>query len=274
MKKSFWDALLYVVVFVLAQLLVSYVVFFIWKMAEGQEAATILKDISQGTMPLTAPMLIVTQAVSSLILLIIFFLMRWCRVSRAYLKSKPIGVLFWAAIAALGTIIPSELFQEYIKLPDNNTDLLVSMMQNRWGYLAICIFAPLVEELIFRGAVLKALLEGMHNHWAAIVLSAALFALVHFNPVQMPHAFCLGLLLGWMYYRTGSVIPGIAVHWVNNTVAYVVTNLFPQSIDTGLSEMWGGDMVRVMLAVAFSLCIFIPAVVQLHMRMRRVGQTT
>ena len=274
MKKSFWDALLYVVVFVLAQLLVSYVVFFIWKMAEGQGAATILKDISQGTMPLTAPMLIVTQAVSSLILLIIFFLMRWCRVSRAYLKSKPIGVLFWAAIAALGTIIPSELFQEYIKLPDNNTDLLVSMMQNRWGYLAICIFAPLVEELIFRGAVLKALLEGMHNNWAAIVLSAALFALVHFNPVQMPHAFCLGLLLGWMYYRTGSVIPGIAVHWVNNTVAYVVTNLFPQSIDTGLSEMWGGDMVRVMLAVVFSLCIFIPAVVQLHMRMRRVGQTT
>ena len=271
MRNRVFDALLYVFVFILVQFLVTYAVIFVWQLADGKSMQAALGALSQDSLTLTAPMLIVPQAVYSLVLLVLFVSLRWCRVSRSYLRSKPLGVMSWAAVAALGTIIPSELFLEIVKLPDINSDLLVPVMQNRWGYLAICIFAPLVEEMVFRGAILRALLDGISHHWVAITLSAALFALVHLNPAQMPHAFCLGLLLGWMYYRTGSIIPGIVVHWVNNTVAYVVVNLFPQTIDTGITTMLGGDTTRILLAVAFSLCIFVPAVVQLHLRMRRTA---
>ena len=273
MRKRFWDALLYVFIFVLVQLLVTYAVLIIWMMAEGKGMGDALQSLNGELLALNAPKMIVIQTVFSLILLVLFLSMRWCRVSRSYLRSKPVGVLFWAAIAALGTLIPSELFLEMVKLPDLNSDLLASMMKNRWGYLAICIFAPLVEELVFRGAVLRALLDAVSHHWTAIFLSDVLFALVHLNPAQMPHAFCLGLLLGWMYYRTGSVIPGIAVHWVNNTVAYAVVNIYPQSVDMGLTYMLGGDKIRMLLAVVFSICsIFMPAVFQLHLRMKRAGQ--
>ena len=59
------------------------------------------------------------------------------------------------------------------------------------------------------------------------------------------------------------------VHWVNNTLAYVVCKLFPQYADAKVIDLLGGDYLRVALAVVFSLLIFIPAVFQLHLRLRR-----
>ena len=122
---------------------------------------------------------------------------------------------------------------------------------------------------MFRGAILRALLQGTSRHWVAIVMSALLFALIHMNPAQMPHAFCLGLLLGWMYYRTRSIIPGIMVHWVNNTVAYALYNIIPNANDMRIIDLYNGDYVRVALSVGFSLLILVPAIFQLHQRMKK-----
>ena len=262
------DAFVYLMVFVLVQVITTYVVCVIWGLTEGKTVEQSLKAVAAGTLPSSVTQLIVIQSVFSLIVMVIFLWKGWCRVSRTYLRSWPVGVLFWVTIAALGTVIPSEAFLELVPLPDWSGDSLTGMLGSRWGYLAICIFAPLVEELVFRGAILRALLGCMRSHWMAITISAVLFAAVHFNPIQMPHAFCLGLLLGWMYYRTGSVIPGIMLHWVNNTVAYAVYNIFPQYHEATLSDLFGGNTTKVALAVLFSFCIFIPSVVQLHLRMK------
>ena len=124
-------------------------------------------------------------------------------------------------------------------MPDYLGDTFKMIVGNDFGYLTLCLLAPLVEELVFRGAVLRSLLGSLGNRWAAITLSAVIFAAVHLNPVQMPHAFLVGLLLGWMYSRTGSILPGVAVHWVNNTVAYALYLLFPYSAD-----MQAGRLLR------------------------------
>ncbi len=271
MRNRIVDAIWYLVMFVILQLLAYYLVIFIWSVVEGKGFSGAIQAIQSVSSVKNVAQTIVVQAVFSLLALVVFLCARWCRVSPSYLRTRPWGVCLWAAVAALGTIIPSEVFIEIVPLPDLNSDMLKDVMMNRWGYLAICIFAPLVEELVFRGAILRALLDGMRRHWLAIALSALFFALVHANPAQMPHAFCLGLLLGWMYYRTGSVIPGIVVHWVNNTVAYVVCNLYPQAVDMRIIDLWGGSTVKVTLAVVFSLLIFLPAVVQLHLRMRKAS---
>ncbi len=63
----------------------------------------------------------------------------------------------------------------------------------------------------------------------------------------------MGLLLGWMYYRTGSLVPGILLHWVNNTMAYVLANIMPQS-DGKLIDLFHGDEKTMYYAVGFSLC--------------------
>jgi membrane protease YdiL (CAAX protease family) len=83
----------------------------------------------------------------------------------------------------------------------------------------------------------------------------------------MPHAFLIGLLLGWMYTRTGSIVPGVAYHWANNTAAYVMFHLYhnPES----LQDIVGPGMRPAMLALLFSLCIFIPSIFQLNLRMKK-----
>ena len=143
-------------------------------------------------------------------------------------------------------------------------------MGSRLGYVVVGLLAPLVEEVVFRGAILRALLKWNQNHWLCIAISAALFGLSHFNPAQMPHAFLAGLLLGWMYYRTGSIVPGVVVHWVNNSMAYALYNISKAAYGTGdptMAQLFGEQ--RVLLAVLFSLCILIPAIYQLNLRMKR-----
>ena len=143
-------------------------------------------------------------------------------------------------------------------------------MKEPWGYVAVGILAPLAEEVVFRGAILRTLLGIMSkkNHWVAIIISAALFGLAHFNEAQFINALLMGLLLGWMYYRTGSLVPGILLHWINNTMAYVLTNIMPQS-DGKLIDLFHGDEKTVYYAVGFSLCIMIPSFIQMIIRLKR-----
>ncbi|MGN1376197.1 MAG: lysostaphin resistance A-like protein, partial [Prevotella sp.] len=138
-----------------------------------------------------------------------------------------------------------------------------NIINNDYGYFVICLFAPLVEEIVFRGAILRALLERYSNRWIPILISALLFALVHMNPAQMPHAFIVGILLGWLYCRTGSIIPGIIIHFVNNTVSFVIAKIYIHQPDISLQELYGGDNTKVLLSLVFSLMIFIPAIYQI-----------
>jgi membrane protease YdiL (CAAX protease family) len=141
-----------------------------------------------------------------------------------------------------------------------------TLLSTRWGYLTIGLLAPVAEEIVFRGAILKTLLT-KYRPWVAIALSALLFSVGHLNPAQMPHAFLIGLLLGWMYWRTGSILPGMAYHCANNSVAYVLYNVYPNP-DIKLIDIFQTNS-HVLMAVGFSLLIVLPALYQLHLWMRR-----
>ncbi len=85
----------------------------------------------------------------------------------------------------------------------------------------VIVGAALTEELYFRG-----LLYGhLDQRWgvaAAIVGSASVFGLVHFQPNTFPTLFALGLILGVLRLRTASIWPGVAVHAGNNTLAFLI----------------------------------------------------
>lgn len=270
MKKT----ILYLFVFVLVQYFVSWAVYAVWLLVAGtplQDIALMFRGVSP--LPQDAPMLITASGLCSLVLLLLFMRMRWAVLSPAYLRSRPWGVFFWCAMASLGTILPSVWLTEQLpELPDMMKDTFNTIIKSEYGYFMLCLFVPFVEEVVFRGAVLRALLSCMRHPWAAISLSAVIFAAVHFNPAQMPHALLIGLLLGWLYYRSGSILPGVALHWVNNTVAFVVARLFPQYSDTTLTEFFHGDHKRIVLSVVFSLFILLPAIYQLNVRMKENGK--
>ena len=82
--------------------------------------------------------------------------------------------------------------------------------------VAVCVLAPLFEEILFRGILLRGFLQRYPRH-LAIAYSALLFGIAHLNIYQFLLAFFLGLLLGWLYERSHSLIPGIALHAAINT---------------------------------------------------------
>lgn len=96
--------------------------------------------------------------------------------------------------------------------------------------------------------------------WIAILLSAALFSLAHMNPAQMPGTIAIGLLYGWLVYRTGSLLPGIVGHVFNNSLVCILA-MFPEeegSPET-VTEMFDSPFLE-FLAVAGSLFICIVVV--------------
>ena len=90
-----------------------------------------------------------------------------------------------------------------------------------WATLiSVSFFAPLFEEWLCRGLVLRGLLRSM-NPFCAIAVSSVFFAILHMNPWQAIPAFCLGLLFGYAYYRTGSLKLTMLMHCANNTMAVI-----------------------------------------------------
>ena len=253
MKK----AIIYTLAFAVIQIAMTQLVQLFYGLMSDKETAS-----------LSANQMIISMTASSIVVFALFLYLHWAEVSRSYVRSRPWATLFWCALAAVGAIIPSECVQELMPpLPNIVEEEFDVILQNRWGYFAIGLFAPVCEELVFRGAILRALLHWTPRHWLAIVISALLFALIHANPAQMPHAFLIGLLLGWLYYRTDSVVPGVVYHWVNNSIAYVVYNFYPDP-QMKLLDLFGSQRT-VVAAVLFSLLILLPALYQLNLRLRK-----
>ena len=90
--------------------------------------------------------------------------------------------------------------------------------------LSVSVFAPLFEEWLCRGLVLRGLLRKM-NPFSAIAVSAVFFAILHMNPWQAIPAFCLGLLFGYTYYKTGSLKLTMLMHCTNNTMAVIFSKI-------------------------------------------------
>ena len=264
-------AITYVLIFMAIQMTVQTIVLVVEVLKDGK-----LDQISHATLSPAA--LIISTAVFSIGSIALFTILKWSPISRQFINQRPWGVLIWCALAAIGLILPSMYLQE-VTIPaewpesiqeiiDRTEQTLTLIMSTTGGYAVICLLAPIAEELVFRGAALRTLLAWHpKRRWLMIFLSALLFALAHANPAQFLHPLLIGLLLGWMYERTGSVIPGIIYHWINNTVAYLLYHAYPDP-DYSLTDIFGSQS-HALMAVGFSLLIAVPAIYQLYLRMQK-----
>lgn len=90
--------------------------------------------------------------------------------------------------------------------------------------ISVSIFAPFFEEWLCRGIILRGLLKKVKPGWA-IVISAAIFGLIHGNLWQAIPAFIIGVILGYVYYKTGSLKLTMLMHCVNNTLSVIVSRI-------------------------------------------------
>lgn len=97
--------------------------------------------------------------------------------------------------------------------------------------LCTAVIPALVEEFAYRGLVLGVLRK--HGDMFAVISSAFLFGLLHGNFVQIPFAFVVGLVLGYVRVKTDSMLPSVLIHFGNNFFAVVMTtvaDIVPESI--------------------------------------------
>lgn len=85
----------------------------------------------------------------------------------------------------------------------------------------VCVIAPVVEEALMRGFVLGGLQAG-YGAAAALLISALLFAALHFNMVQTLSALVCGVVLGLLYLKTGSLGCCVLAHSGYNLLSYIV----------------------------------------------------
>lgn len=117
----------------------------------------------------------------------------------------------------------------------------------------VAVVAPVVEELFFRGFLFGALRRSMH--WVpAALLAGAVFGGVHAGgtpPIFLVPLAVLGFMLCWLYRRTGSLLPGIAVHALNNSIAL------------GASLGWAaGDVALLAITVPIALVALVSRVAE------------
>jgi sodium transport system permease protein len=122
-------------------------------------------------------------------------------------------------------------------------------------YFLVFAFLPTVcEELAFRGFILAGL-RRRFRPWMAILLSSCLFALYHFNVFQLVPALCLGIVLGLLAVRSGSVLPGMLFHFLHNGLLIGLVMLDVQGY-TG-DALAGAGVLRLSLLLCSCLAAFV-----------------
>lgn len=168
-------------------------------------------------------------------------------------SGKTIGLSIPLIVAGMIFI---NLCSEFLGLPDMMQDTFRAMSRNVFGIISIAIMAPLVEELLFRDAIQGHLLRKGMKPLNAILIASAVFGIVHMNPIQIPFAFAIGMIFGWLYYRTGSVVPGMIGHFINNSIATIqMALLSKEELNTKTIEWLGEGPTYALFAISLAVTI-------------------
>ena len=169
------------------------------------------------------------------------------------ISGKTVGLSIPFIVAGMVCI---NLCSEFLDLPDMMQETFRGMSRNVFGILSITIMAPLVEELLFRGAIQGYMHQKEMKPLHAILIASAIFGIVHMNPIQIPFAFAIGLIFGWLYYRTGSLVPGIVGHFINNSIACIqMATMTEEEFNTKTIDWLGEGPTYALFALSFAVMI-------------------
>lgn len=144
----------------------------------------------------------------------------------------------WLAIGAillLGTIgiaYAIDPIMSQIDMPEYLKNIYEKMrLDNTSNMISIVVLAPLCEEFIFRGTILRGLASKI-SPLVGIIASSILFGVIHLNLQQGMGAFLIGLFIGYVYYKTHSIWAPIFVHFVNNGFSFLTAAILPKECAT------------------------------------------
>lgn len=168
--------------------------------------------------------------------------------STASLTLMPVLALVPGMLVVSGWM--SQLLGSVFQMSRWEEDAFTSMLSASPGAIAlVCVLAPVLEEMLFRGVILRAFLL-RYPSGTAIVHSAAIFGLAHMNIYQFVSALTMGLVLGWLYERTRSLFPCIVLHSASNSTIVWLSQT-AQAQDNGADMPVAASLLVSVVAMAW-----------------------
>lgn len=171
-------------------------------------------------------------------------------------------LILWGIVLIFVTGVVIEPLLELF--PDKYLDQLNQYIgTGGWSILMTVVLAPVMEETLFRGLIQGSIYR-RDGAVKSILLSALIFGVFHFIPQQVINAFLIGIILGYIYFRTQSLLTVIILHALNNGVSYLMLELLgPQRANMPLREMVGNEVwyyiiygICALLMIAGAVMIF------------------
>jgi membrane protease YdiL (CAAX protease family) len=126
-----------------------------------------------------------------------------------------VGISMWFVTLTLVELVQPPGDTEEIENALKQTALVATL-------ITLAIFPAVAEEIVFRGILTRALTQRFQPI-GAIAISALVFAVFHLNPPQIVSTVLLGLALGYLTLRANSIVPAVIVHFLNNSIAIVLS---------------------------------------------------
>ena len=137
---------------------------------------------------------------------------------------RPCAAMVLAAGGVCGVSLLLSWMLDPLGLSDGGTtSLFTAQLHNPGGLLLLCVVGPLCEELVFRAGILRSLVVSHRlPDWGAVAVTSLSFALVHGNLAQGIPALVLGLVLSYLYLRTGNLRLCLPAHVANNVLGVLL----------------------------------------------------
>lgn len=197
-----------------------------------------------------APALVISDG----IVILALFILKYCRISEFFRKIDA-GLMFYSVVFGFFALYLFDLIMSNIELPDYLEDTFKVLAKSSWGFIGICLVGPIMEEMMLRRVIMKEMALLTKSDWGGILISASLFAIIHINPIQVVFALPAGIILGWLYHKTGRLIVPVAVHVLNNTMAFIEMKF--QDVWDMEESLNSNELIRYTLIV---LCLIVTAI--------------
>jgi len=272
--KKYVKPILVAVIYLAIQGILGVVLSVIMSLTNRDYASAILSGDQTAAMAAMSPVIVSAVTIlSGLITLIIasfMNLIRWkrvcsncCPVQKNFTDMDKRYSIIIPLVAGILALFSVSVISEQIDLENIFEAAFDCLMNNVYGVVTISLVVPIIEELCFREAILGGMLRNGIRPWAAILLSALLFGLIHVNPCQIFFAGIVGVILAIVYYKSGNIILSTILHVINNTFASVM------GLALGDDASWNNIFESQRLAVSFATITFILSAMMFVKYMRK-----
>lgn len=171
----------------------------------------------------------------------------------------------WTATINQNLVPETTIVGKWMKASEEAAAKQIGFMLKRDGIdnlvlnlIMVAVFAGIGEELFFRGVLQRLFIKLFKNAWAGILVTAFLFSAIHLQFYGFFPRFVLGILLGLIYWYSGSLWPAIVAHFAYDAMAVVVIYLNPAMADeTGVTASFGNQTLMAVFSLSLIAAIIV-----------------